>query len=91
MPRHKRIQVELPEWTAKAAPCLQSVAEDAYVAKALAEGFGAGTAPSCRELMTAGRKSLRTMEDTRAGENRRCAEGTRAARKFWEAKVCARH
>ena len=90
MPKHKRISVDLPGWVEKATPCLQSVAEDVYVAKALAEGFGAKKDPRCSGLMSAAAKAMHKMEDSRAAEKLRCAEGDRAARKFWEAKVCAR-
>lgn len=90
MPKHTRIEVDLPGWVEQASPCLRSVAEDVYVAKGMAEGYGAKTNPKCTPLLAAAGKSVRKMEDARAGEKLRCAEGNRAARKFWEAKVCAR-
>ena len=90
MPKHKRIVTDLPDWVEKATPCLRSVAEDAYIARSLAEGYGAKADPRCTGLMSAATKSMRKMEDVKAGEKLRCAEGDRAARKYWEAKVCAR-
>ena len=87
--RHKKIEVDLPDWVDAASPCLRSVAEDVYYAKALARGYGAESEPSCRELMATAAKSLAKMENPRIGEKVRCHEGDRAARKFWEAKVCA--
>jgi hypothetical protein len=70
--------------------CLRSAAEDAYVALALAESYGAMEDPACACLVRAGMKSLKVLEDEKAEAKRRCAAGDRAARKFWEAKVCAR-
>lgn len=94
--KHPPIQVEFPEWVhaerEKKVPnaCLVSVAEDAYYALALAEFEGAAKQEACAELLTAGKKSLRTLGNARASTSLRCKEGDRAARKFWEAKVCAR-
>jgi hypothetical protein len=91
MARHKRIVVEFPDWVdASKSACLRSVAEDAYIARAMAMTEGASQDHRCTELMRAGEKSLRKLEDAKAGEGVRCREGDRAARKFWEAKVCAR-
>jgi hypothetical protein len=91
MARHKKKRIPIPAWVAQEGDfCLQATAEDAYVAKILAEDLGAPHSPSCAQLMQAGEKSLRIMADPRTGKRKRCAEGNRAARKFWEAKVCAR-
>lgn len=94
--KHPAIKIELPEWVfterAKQAPnaCLLSVAEDAYTALAFAEFEGAAEQAPCLELLTAGKKSLRTLSNAKAAAGLRCKAGDRAARKFWEAKVCAR-
>jgi hypothetical protein len=91
MARHKKITVTLPEWVEKSGDaCLRSVAEDVYYAKALAVDHGAAKDPRCSTLMSAAQKSLKVMENESAGSASRCREGDRAARKFWEAKVCAR-
>ncbi len=94
MPRHKRLVVDLPEWVDRLDPkrdaCLRSVAEDVYIARGLAIAYGAQDDSSCSQLMRAAEKSLQKLEDTKASSKIRCAEGDRAARKFWEAKVCAR-
>ncbi len=98
MPKHKHppIQVELPEWfheeSGKKHPnaCLLSVAEDAYTALAFAEFVGADRQAPCLELLSAGKKSLHILDNARAAAGLRCKAGDRAARKFWEAKVCAR-
>jgi hypothetical protein len=91
MPRHRKIEVALPEWAEKTPnACLRSVAEDAYYAQALAESYGATSNASCAQLVRAAQKSMRKLEDQRAAIGVRCAEGDRAARKYWEAKVCAR-
>jgi len=91
MPRHKKIVLELPIWAVETPnACLRSVAEDAYVARALAQSYGAMEDPSCRQLVNAAEKSIKKLEDSKAPMQKRCAEGDRAARKFWEAKVCAR-
>ena len=94
MAKHKRLVVELPEWIDKLDPkndaCLRSVAEDAYVARGLAIIYGAQADARCAQLMRAAEKSLKRLEDSKATSRLRCAEGDRAALKFWEAKVCAR-
>jgi hypothetical protein len=96
MPRHKlppRGEAgRLPEWVKKEKnDCLVSVAEDAYRARGLAmDDYRADRYPQCAELLQAGEKSLRALESRRTAVEKRCAEGARAARKFWEAKVCAR-
>jgi len=93
-PKHRRpVVIDIPEWLDKLGrkdTCLRSVAEDAYLAKALAVAYGAAEDESCAQVMRAGEKSLRTLEDEKADSKLRCAAGDRAARKFWEAKVCAR-
>ncbi len=90
MGKHTKIEFEIPAWVESAPPCLRSVAEDVYYAKALAKRAGATTNPSCTPVLAAAGKSMRKFEDQKASERIRCAEGDRAARKFWEAKVCAR-
>jgi len=94
MLRHKKsVTVEFPDWYFKLTDnedCLRSVVEDAYYAQQLALKEGAGVIASCEELMTAGEKSLKGLGNRRAAASLRCREGDRAARKFWEAKVCAR-
>lgn len=99
MPRHEHpntLQVELPHWVIAEAgsprgnPCLVSVAEEAYTALGLARLYGAEGQPACKDLLAAGMKSLRTLGDKQAELGLRCKAGDRAARKFWEAKVCAR-
>jgi trans-aconitate methyltransferase len=91
MPRHRKIVVAMPDWVqTETNLCLQSTATDAYFAKALAEDAGATQKASCKQIVSAAEKSLRIMENRKAGIGRRCTEGDRAARKFWEAKVCAR-
>lgn len=90
--RHKKDPVPfLPEWVIKEkSACLQSVAEDAYYARQLALKYGADRIQRCQLPMRAGDKSLRVMEQESNAEGRRCSEGDRAARKYLEAKVCAR-
>ena len=90
--RHKKKpQVEfLPAWVYETEGCIRSVAEDAYYARALACDLDADTLASCASTFRAGQKSLARMEDVQLHIEERCEEGDRAARKFWEAKVCAR-
>jgi len=91
MARHKRIIVDMPEWVMESNDfCLRSVAEDAYVSQAMAKSFGADKNPSCAALLRAAEKSLNKMADPNSSAGKRCSEGDRAARKFWEAQVCAR-
>lgn len=93
MSRHTKVEVDYPEWVqnlvGKQYACLRSAAEDAYYARALAVFHGAPHDNSCAQLMKAGEKSLKIMESA-SEDRRRCDAGERAARKFWEAKVCAR-
>jgi hypothetical protein len=91
--KHRKIQVDFPPWVdslTDSDACLRSVAEDVYFSKALAENAGAKKNPRCDGLMNAANKSLKILENTKAGSKIRCHEGDRAARKFWEAKVCSR-
>lgn len=94
-PQHhkKDVVVKIPEWL-EALPeseaCLKSLGEDAYTAKAFAEARGARQSPNCAQLMRAGDKSMAVLENSKAKTGTRCSAGDRAARKFWEAKVCAR-
>jgi len=89
--RHKlKGDFEIPAWVLEASPCLSSVAEDVYIAKSLAKAHGANREKNCQGLLRAAEKSLRQMENPKVEEKKRCAEGDRAARKYWEAKVCAR-
>lgn len=92
MPRsHKKPAIELPPYYfSEKSPCVQSVIEDAFTAKALAETLGAPGKPQCQELLRAAEKSLKVLANKTVTEGRRCAAGDRAARKFWEAKACAR-
>lgn len=60
------------------------------MARAMALAYGAAKDDSCKQLLSAGDKSLKQLEDERASSRLRCAAGDRAARKYWEAKVCAR-
>jgi hypothetical protein len=92
MAKHKRTVVtEFPAWVEKSTDaCLRSVAEDAYIAQSLAAAYGAPHSSKCAQLMQAGEKSLKVLANPKASSKIRCAEGDRAARKFWEAKVCAR-
>ena len=96
MPRHRR-KVELPSdrlpaWVkVERNECLVSVAEEAYTALHLAvTQYDADRYPSCGELLASGAKSLAALNNSRASVRKRCAQGERAARKFWEAKACAR-
>jgi len=93
MTRKKNLKVtaEIPPWVQETDnACLQSVAEDVYVAQGLARAHGAHLDPSCKQLVAAASKSMKIMENVRASDKKRCDAGERAARKFWEAKVCAR-
>lgn len=91
MARHRKLEVDYPEWLdSEQDACTVSVAQDVYYAKALALREGAEHLTSCRQLMEAGEKSLSVLESMKADSGKRCHEGDRAARKFWEAKVCAR-
>ncbi len=88
---HRKFAVDIPAWVEQSKNfCLQSVAEDVYTAKAFAVAYGAPHDDSCSQLMQAGMKSLRRLENTKLPDKIRCSEGDRAARKFWEAKSCAR-
>jgi hypothetical protein len=95
MPRHKRpasAQI-LPVWVKSLpenAACLRSVAEETYTARNLAKEYGADDIPSCVELIRAGDKEARKLENSKMSQKARCEAGSRAYRKFWEAKVCAR-
>jgi hypothetical protein len=91
--RHNKILVDHPSWMdtlGKGDACLRSVAEDVYYAKALAERHGAPKNPKCTQLLSAAAKSLKILESSAVSSGKRCTEGDRAARKYWEAKVCAR-
>ena len=89
--RHKVPTITLPEWVERLEDsCLRSVAEDAYLALALAAGLHADTLAASATTYRAGMKSLSRLEDTRLRPSERAAAGNRAARKFWEAKVAAR-
>ena len=89
--RHQRQPFVLPAWVEQTKDsCLRSVAEDVYTAKAIADGLNADTMVSCESTYRAGLKSLKDLENSKLSPSKRCAEGDRAARKFWEAKVCAR-
>jgi len=44
----------------------------------------------CKNAVRAARKLLAVMENPKISSGLRCKEGDRAARKFWEAKICAR-
>jgi hypothetical protein len=91
--KHIKVPVDIPPWVNALSPndaCLRSVAEDVYTAKAFAESYGALKSQKCVGLINAANKSLRALENPKAGDKLRCREGDRAARKFWEAKVCAR-
>lgn len=91
MLRHRKIEIDIPAWVDETKDfCLQSVAEDAYTAKSMAVGYGALEDRSCAQLMRAGEKSLKRLADRKVSNKVRCSEGDRAARKFWEAKSCAR-
>lgn len=93
--RHRAIQVPhhaFPDWfeELEEGTCLRSVAEEAFKAKYLADSYGASLKSSCVELYNAGAKALAKMGDDHLTDEKRSEAGTRAARKFWEAKVCAR-
>ena len=92
MPRHRPLVPDLlPPWVKSATnDCLISVAEEAYAAQKFADEWGAFDTPSCEGPLRAAAKSLAVLNDERASSEKRCAAGERAARKFWEAKVCAR-
>ncbi len=91
MARHKKPEPILPPWYhTEQNPCVRSIIEDVYTAKRLAEEFGAGDVASCTQLIKAGEKSIKVLKNRRTSVEKRCAAGDRAARKFWEAKVCAR-
>lgn len=93
MPRHRQLVIdeEIPEWIDTSDDyCMRSVAEDAYTAKAWADKYGAKRNPGCRSPYQAALKSLKRMNNVRLSTKERASEGSRAARKFWEAKVCAR-
>ncbi len=91
MAKHKKPVPILPDWFhAETNLCVRSIIEDVYVAKRLADEAGAGDLSSCSQLLKAGEKSIRALRDRNTAVDKRCAAGDRAARKFWEAKVCAR-
>jgi hypothetical protein len=83
---------DLPDWFEELpdGTCLRSVAEDAFTAKFWADKYGASFKSSCVNVYNAGVKALAKMGDQHLPEDARSKDGTRAARKFWEAKVCAR-
>ena len=93
--RHRTVQmsaIDLPDWfdELKDFSCLKGVAEDALEAKAWADTYKASFKTSCVGVYNAGLKALAKMGDKHLSEKERSKAGTRAARKFWEAKVCAR-
>jgi hypothetical protein len=92
MSRHQKLEIgEIPKWVEETDNfCLRSVAEDAYTAKAWADLYNASKKKSCRGVYTAAMKALEKMGDENVSAKDRCSAGNRAARKFWEAKVCAR-
>lgn len=93
MPRHKHPAVPiLPDWIKhEKNDCIVSVAEETYTARNLAvEGWNAGELPQCQELLRAGDKSRKILDNTRASAKNRSEAGERALRKYWEAKTCAR-
>lgn len=94
MARHKKIVVEMPAWVEALTSndaCLRSVAEDVYTSKAFAKALGADNNERCTGLMQAAKKSVTMMENGALPAGKRCSAGDRAARKYWEAKVCARN
>lgn len=91
MARHQQLSVKIPDWVEQSENlCLRSVAEDAYTAKGWADKYHAADNPSCATIYRAAMKCLSLMADSKTPMRDRCHEGDRAARKFWEAKVCAR-
>jgi hypothetical protein len=93
--RHRTPKVPLsafPDWFEELEEfsCLRSVVEDALAAKLLAENYQAQYKASCAGVYTAGMKSLIRAGDDSLSEGERSDAAVRAARKFWEAKVCAR-
>lgn len=93
MPRHKSPAVPtLPDWVKhEKNDCIVSVAEETYTARRLAaEDWNAAEIPQCQELLRAGDKSRKILDNTRASAKSRSAAGERALRKYWEAKACAR-
>lgn len=92
MPRHKAPETLAPPWIkSETNDCLVSVGEETYTARNLAvKVWNAEQYPQCRELLNAGDKSRRILDDTRADTSKRTDAGERALRKYWEAKSCAR-
>jgi len=82
----------LPAWVKTSKnDCLVSVAEDAYKSRGLAfDEYHAERYPQCEELLASGEIALRVLNNAKASVSKRCAMGDKAARKFWEAKSCAR-
>lgn len=89
--RHRTLTIgAVPNWVSTTSDyCMRSVAEDAYTAKAWADLHDASKR-SCADVYAAGMKALAKLSDESLSTKERSAAGTRAARKFWEAKVCAR-
>jgi len=93
--RHRTAQVpasDFPDWFEELEDysCLKGVAEDAFAAKFFADKYGAQFKSSCIDGYNAAMKALARMGDKHLSDKDRSKAGTRAARKFWEAKVCAR-
>ena len=81
----------MPPWVVtESDDCLRSVAEEAYTAKALALTYGADQHDACRQTLQSAEKQLGRLSNTSLGVEARTRAGTKAERKFWEAKVCAR-
>lgn len=92
MARHNKPQPVIPPWApTETNDCLVSVGEEAYTARNLAvAGWNADQYPQCQELLAAGDKSRRVLDDTSASTELRTKSGERALRKYWEARSCAR-
>lgn len=92
MSRHQKPQAVLPPWApTEKNDCLLSVGEEAYTARNLAVvGWHADKYPQCQQLLAAGDKSRRVLDDTKATVELRTKNGERALRKYWEARACAR-
>lgn len=89
--RHEAPDVEPKTWVQdEKNQCLKSIAVDVYEAEFLAMRLGAHEMKSCKEKVNAANKSKKKMEDSSLPPGKRCAEGSRAERKFWEAKTRAR-
>ena len=81
-----------PTWVKETkSPCLRSIAEEVYDAlNRVIKKYNGNAYTQSKQLIAAGDKERRTLENASYSDGVRCKAGERALRKYWEAKVAAR-